>query len=192
MEVHSKPCFQVVRLIAINRPGRFSKSDQHHRPDQSDQKPGRPISRPLIAISRSTRAFLDQGRTWALGYLLGYQFGPLGLQLARDTRLGERGGRIQPGTPNSSRQKRVSPFSRRLRPRLPGSVLSNGGQRPLSLPAPPPPLDPLLSSVPHSTRLLCISPGAVQLQRHLPAPRQGTAEAAGSCCSPFILAPSPF
>jgi len=74
------PCFQVVRLIAINRPGRISKSDQHHRPDQSDQKPGRPISRPLIAISQSTRAFLDQGRTWALGDLLGYQFGPLGLQ----------------------------------------------------------------------------------------------------------------
>jgi len=73
--IKMKPCFQVVRLIAINRPGRFSKSDQHHRPDQSDQKPGRPISRPLIAISRSTRAFLDQGRTWALGDLLGYQFG---------------------------------------------------------------------------------------------------------------------
>ena len=69
--------------------------------------------------------------------LIGLPIRPV--RVARDTSNSRAG----PGTPNSSRQKRVSPFSRRLRPRLPGSVLSNGGQRPLSLPAPPPPLDPV-------------------------------------------------
>jgi hypothetical protein len=44
-------CFQVVRLIAINRPGRSPVHDQQHRLDYVPWSSGRPISRRLIAIS---------------------------------------------------------------------------------------------------------------------------------------------
>jgi hypothetical protein len=50
---NEKQCFQVVRLIAINRPGRSPVHDQQHRLDYVPWSSGRPISRRLIAISRA-------------------------------------------------------------------------------------------------------------------------------------------
>jgi hypothetical protein len=45
-------CFQVVRLIAINRAGRSPVHDQQHQLDYVPWSSGRPIRHRLIAISR--------------------------------------------------------------------------------------------------------------------------------------------
>ena len=56
------PCFQDVRLIAINRPGRSSSIVQGLRPGQTVQESGRPINRRPIAINRTSRVFERPGR----------------------------------------------------------------------------------------------------------------------------------
>ena len=58
----SHPCFQDVRLIAINRPGRSSSIVQGLRPGQTVQESGRPINRRPIAINRTSRVFERPGR----------------------------------------------------------------------------------------------------------------------------------
>jgi len=58
-------CFQDVRLIATNRPGRLELLDQGLRLGQTVQEIGRPISRRPVAINRLSRLCGRPAREWA-------------------------------------------------------------------------------------------------------------------------------
>ena len=58
-------CFQDVRLIATNRPGRLELLDQGLRLGQTVQEIGRPISRRPVAINRPSRLCGRPAREWA-------------------------------------------------------------------------------------------------------------------------------
>ena len=73
-------CFQDVRLIATNRPGRLELLDQGLRLGQTVQEIGRPISRRPVAINRPSRLCGRSAREWAASqswaYLVVLYFGP--------------------------------------------------------------------------------------------------------------------
>ena len=60
-----RACFQDVRLIATNRPGRLELLDQGLRLGQTVQEIGRPISRRPVAINRPSRLCGRPAREWA-------------------------------------------------------------------------------------------------------------------------------
>jgi len=73
-------CFQDVRLIATNRPGRLELLDQGLRLGQIVQEIGRPISRRPVTINRPSRLCGRPAREWAASqswaYLVVLYFGP--------------------------------------------------------------------------------------------------------------------
>ena len=71
IELQSMQCFQDVRLIATNRPGRLELLDQGLRLGQTVQKPGRPISCRPVAINRLSRLYGRPAREWAASQSLG-------------------------------------------------------------------------------------------------------------------------
>ena len=79
IELQSMQCFQDVRLIATNRPGRLELLDQGLRLGQTVQEIGRPISRRPVAINRPSRLCGRPAREWAASqswaYLVVLYFG---------------------------------------------------------------------------------------------------------------------